>query len=189
MNSIGGKILGLLISIGLIIGGLSGNLVLRGTNSSTALVVVGFCFLVWDIITLATHNKNKQKALAAAEEFARKSEELSVSIINEDEPKLLPATREIQVNLAANPMKRATYQLFLNGQPCGEISNDNKSAVLRTDRVKNALSALNEAGVQAFYSFEVTGDAAPGRGISLSAASGTPVFMSMLKNGLTVIQP
>lgn len=57
-----GKIIGLLISIGLIIGGLSGDYVLRGTESSTALVVFGCLFLVGDIISLATHNREpKQK--------------------------------------------------------------------------------------------------------------------------------
>ena len=58
-NSLGWKIVGLLVSIGLIIGGLSGELVLRGTNSSTALVVVGVLFLIWDIISIATHKKQE----------------------------------------------------------------------------------------------------------------------------------
>ena len=56
-KGLAGKIFGLLISIGLIIGGLSGNFVLRGTNSSGALVVVGCLFLIGDIVSLATHNK------------------------------------------------------------------------------------------------------------------------------------
>jgi len=58
-NSLGWKIVGLLVSIGLIIGGLSGELVLRGTNSSPALVVVGVLFLIWDIISIATHKKQE----------------------------------------------------------------------------------------------------------------------------------
>ena len=53
----GWKIFGLLVSIALIVGGLSGELVLRGTDSSSALVVVGFLFLIWDIISIATHKK------------------------------------------------------------------------------------------------------------------------------------
>lgn len=42
----------ILISIGLIIGGLSGNFVLRGTDSSTALVAVGVLWLAFDIVQL-----------------------------------------------------------------------------------------------------------------------------------------
>lgn len=47
-----GRIIGIIISIGLIWGGLSGELVLRGTNSSIALVVVGCIFLIYDIVKL-----------------------------------------------------------------------------------------------------------------------------------------
>jgi len=57
------KIIQLLFSIGLIIGGLSGNFVLRGTNSSAALVAFGVLWLVFDIIQIVTYNKetdNKQ---------------------------------------------------------------------------------------------------------------------------------
>lgn len=42
----------ILISIGLIIGGLSGDFVMRGTDSSAALVAVGVLWLVFDIIQL-----------------------------------------------------------------------------------------------------------------------------------------
>ena len=49
----GGMIFSLLISVGLIIAGLSGNFVLRGTNSSTALVVAGIIFLIIDIVRIA----------------------------------------------------------------------------------------------------------------------------------------
>ena len=61
----GGKIVGMLISIGLIIGGLSETMVLRGTNSSSALVLVGFGFLVWDIISIATHKNPNATAVCA----------------------------------------------------------------------------------------------------------------------------
>ena len=48
----GNDIFGMLVSIGLIFGGLSGTMVLRGTNSSPALVAVGFGFLALDIISM-----------------------------------------------------------------------------------------------------------------------------------------
>ena len=53
-----GKIFGLLISIGLIIAGLSGNFVLVGTNSSTALVIAGVIFLIIDIVGIVRASKN-----------------------------------------------------------------------------------------------------------------------------------
>ena len=56
-TSMGWKIVGLFISMALIVGGLSGELVLRGTNSSTGLVVVGCLFLVYDLYRIATHNR------------------------------------------------------------------------------------------------------------------------------------
>ena len=57
----GRKIFGLLVSIFLIAGGASGQLVLRGTNSSKALIVAGFIFLILDIYSIATHKKSSEK--------------------------------------------------------------------------------------------------------------------------------
>ena len=56
-----GRIIGIIISIGLIIGGLSGGLVLRGTNSSTALVVAGFIFLAYDIFMIIRDKKKEDE--------------------------------------------------------------------------------------------------------------------------------
>lgn len=41
----------------MIIGGLTGKLALRGTGSSTALVVVGVIFLIIEIVLLVKENK------------------------------------------------------------------------------------------------------------------------------------
>lgn len=57
-----GAIIGIFISIGLIIAGLSGDFVLRGTNSSTALVVVGCLYLIYDIVKLARQDDNHEMA-------------------------------------------------------------------------------------------------------------------------------
>ena len=54
-----GKIIGLIISLVMIIGGLSGAFVLKGTNSSVALVVIGFIFLVIDIIGIVRASKEE----------------------------------------------------------------------------------------------------------------------------------
>jgi hypothetical protein len=69
-----GKIFGLLVSIGLIIGGASGAMVLRGTNSSQALVAAGIIFLLWDIYSIATHKKD-------SEEMKRLQEEADAAIV------------------------------------------------------------------------------------------------------------
>ena len=57
-------IFGILISVGLIFGGLSGRMVLRGTNSSPALVVAGFVFLVIDIVSMVKKKGKLEKAEA-----------------------------------------------------------------------------------------------------------------------------
>ena len=84
-HSLGWKIFGLFVSIGLIIGGLSGEWVLRGTESSSALVVVGFLFLIWDIYAIATHKK--QQAVMVDENHA----EAEVNAIVEENEEPLPA--------------------------------------------------------------------------------------------------
>lgn len=62
------KILGLFFSIFLIVGGASGELVLRGTNSSEALMVAGVIFLIWDIYSIATHKKDSEEMKRLQEE-------------------------------------------------------------------------------------------------------------------------
>lgn len=55
-----GKIVQLLISIGLIAGGLCGKLVLRGTDSSYALVIFGLVWLGIDIYNIVNKNKDEK---------------------------------------------------------------------------------------------------------------------------------
>lgn len=57
-----GRILGIIISIGIIIAGLSGNFVLLGTESSAALVVVGVIFLVVDIVQIIRYSNQQESA-------------------------------------------------------------------------------------------------------------------------------
>ena len=56
------NILQLLISIGLIIGGLSGEMVLRGTDSSLALVGFGSLWLAYDIYRIVIYTKKKRNS-------------------------------------------------------------------------------------------------------------------------------
>jgi hypothetical protein len=60
-GGLGGMIFGLLVSIGLIIGGMSGEMVLRGTDSSAALIAAGFLFLIIDIIAIVNHFIKKKQ--------------------------------------------------------------------------------------------------------------------------------
>ena len=52
-----GLIISIIISVIMIIGGLTGSLVLRGTGSSVALVVVGVILLLVDILKIVDRNK------------------------------------------------------------------------------------------------------------------------------------
>ncbi len=54
------RIIGIIVSLALIIAGLSRNYVLKGTTSSTALVIVGVIFLIADIIGIVRYNKNNE---------------------------------------------------------------------------------------------------------------------------------
>ena len=67
----GNDVIAILFSIFLIIGGASGNMVLRGTESSPALLVAGFVFLAWDIFSIFRKKTNLQKA--EEERYARSS--------------------------------------------------------------------------------------------------------------------
>ena len=70
----GSNALSILFSVFLILGGLSGRYVLRGTNSSGALVVAGFLFLIWDIISARSQKAAAEKADA---EFAARYSRMS----------------------------------------------------------------------------------------------------------------
>jgi hypothetical protein len=56
-----GKIIGLVISIALIIAGLSGEYVLVGTGSSAALVGFGLILLIGDIISIVRYRQKQQR--------------------------------------------------------------------------------------------------------------------------------
>lgn len=60
-GSIVGRIIGLVISLVMIVGGLSGTLVLKGTNSSTALAIIGGLLLVFEIVMFTVSNNKSNK--------------------------------------------------------------------------------------------------------------------------------
>ena len=83
----GSNALSILFSVFLILGGLSGRFVLRGTNSSAALVVAGFLFLIWDIISARSRKAAAEKADA---EFTARYSRMSRAerAVGSDERKL-----------------------------------------------------------------------------------------------------
>jgi len=185
----GWKIFNLVISIVFIIGGFSGDLVLRGTNSSAALVVVGFIYFAWNIYSLATHGRDKRKQQAAEEDRIRQSEAFAEIIINEAEPVYLPEEKHIAINLyPLNLLKREQYTLFHNGQNVGEISSDNKLFNLSVYRVKNTLCALSDKGNKTYLFFEITGGAEDKHGIMISGG-GIVSCPNPQKAGINLIKP
>ncbi|MBQ7711327.1 MAG: hypothetical protein IJT39_05815 [Bacteroidales bacterium] len=55
-----GRIIGIIVSVGLIIAGLSGEFVLKGTDSSMALVIFGVVLLIYDVYKLLKEKKKEE---------------------------------------------------------------------------------------------------------------------------------
>jgi|GEM_PF-2306991 hypothetical protein len=70
-TSYASEIIQVLISVFLIIGGLSKVLVLRFTQSSDALVVVGFLFLAWDIYSIIRKSKQLEEYRGRVAQMSR----------------------------------------------------------------------------------------------------------------------
>jgi hypothetical protein len=123
------NILQILISIGLIIGGLSGEMVLRGTNSSLALVVVGFLWLAYDIHRIIVYTKNKKNLAEVPQLFAdiQKNEILV-------EPCTITLSRDSKFAGAFN-----SYEYFLNGTSIGKLKNGGSLSITTTYK-KNIIS-------------------------------------------------
>lgn len=141
MNNLGGKILGLLVSIGLIIGGLSGEMVLRGTDSSGALVAVGFLFLIYDIYLLATHNKVKEQQEAEVDE--RMKEIFRQEAIRLQTTERLPSASKIVITrpkLLRNGSihNNRRINVYLNGKDVGSLVAG-ESLQMLTDVAENNL--------------------------------------------------
>ena len=114
-KGLGWKIFGLLVSIFLIGGGLSGEMVLRGTDSSEALIVVGFLFLIWDIYAIVTHKKQQAEqqeigseplldnlALQPAEQYANNLVQIEMNNYM-DAPKASPLPPATQYGRESSP--------------------------------------------------------------------------------------
>lgn len=83
----GSDVFAVLLSVCLILGGMSGQFVLRGTQSSTALVVAGFIFLGIDIFGIV--NKSKKRA-----EFNAR-----ISKMHREEDEVLRNSRQLETDI------------------------------------------------------------------------------------------
>jgi Predicted membrane protein len=134
-KGLGWKIFGLFVSIGLIIGGASGELVLRGTESSEGLVIVGVLFLIGDIFALATHNKSGKRKQAYEQQLA----EGAITQVELAEPATIRVVRDSSIVGAIVP-----YKVYLNHEFIGKISNG-KSIDIVTSVSHNIITVFDNA--------------------------------------------
>ncbi|NLD87263.1 MAG: hypothetical protein GX633_03290, partial [Clostridiales bacterium] len=107
-----GDVLAILISIVLIIGGASGTMVLRGTDSSPALVLVGFLFLAWDIFSIFKKNSNLRKA--QEEQHARRTRMFEQENMVKEDGRALPSPVNVRIVCDKN-LTALDYGPRLNG--------------------------------------------------------------------------
>lgn len=134
-KSLAWKIFGLLVSVGLIVGGLSGEMVLRGTESSEALVIVGIVLLIIDIFSLATHNKSNRKR----QEYEQRLTEGAISSVELSAPATIRVVRDSSVVGMIVP-----YKVYLNHRFVGNIANG-KSLDIETHVSHNIVTVFDNA--------------------------------------------
>jgi hypothetical protein len=123
------RIIQLLISVGLILGGLSGDLVLRGTDSSGALVIFGIGWLIYDIYQLVKY-KNENTGVNA---------EISAAL-----ERSRPLTESAEIVFKSEAIDKSIYRFlfsnndFVKGIPAGE------SDTITTNQSVNVLSLIAE---------------------------------------------
>jgi len=140
MRRILSEIYPLLLGIVFVFGGLSGQLVLRGTNSSTLLAVVGAGICVYGIIRLATLKSRMQKEKELEARTEEQIEKFKHSII--DSPSDLPAPRNIIIKRPNNFRASDPYDIQLNGKSIGE-SRNGECFKFTTNKTKNVISTVD----------------------------------------------
>ncbi|MDR2653137.1 MAG: hypothetical protein LBC68_12660 [Prevotellaceae bacterium] len=147
------KIIQLLISTGLIIGGLSGEFVLRGTDSSGLLVVFGFIWLIYDIYSIYAYKKARSDIQKAEEE----------SLTNESDkienPCTVSLTRKKSIIGCAMGVR-----VFLNGAE-QEVLKNGKTIVMQTELSHNILVVRYNADDK---TSTVKFDAIPGGNVNIT---------------------
>jgi len=155
-NSIGWKIFNLIVSIFFIIGGISGTMVLRGTNSSGALIVVGIIYLIWSLYSLITHKNADEQQRLQEEARIMPFEKMTDKILSE-EIISLPEERQIKIEfIPKNPAIMERCYLFLNKESIGEVSTTDTQFILSVKQVKNVISVNDQDGRKTYFFFETT---------------------------------
>ncbi len=125
-----GNIIQLLISIGIIIAGLSGEFALRGTDSSEALVVFGFAWLIYDIYRIVAASRQKAKL-----------EELPAKISEHQKDSALDTPVNITLTREKNFVgSLVNYPIYLNGAEVGTLKNGGE-VTAQSSYSKNAISS------------------------------------------------
>lgn len=140
MKRILSEIYPVLLGIVFVVGGLSGQLVLRGTNSSTLLALFGAGICVYGIIRIATLKSRMQKEKELEALTSEKNEKFKRSII--DSPSDLPAPRTIKIKRPKNFRAADPYDIQLNGKSIGESRNGENFNFV-TDKIKNVISTVD----------------------------------------------
>ena len=138
-RSYSGDIFGILVSIGLIFGGASGRMVLRGTDSSPALVVAGILFLVWDIVSIVRKRSAIEKAEAA--EYERTSKMYDREKTAAKDERALAGSASVRI-ACDKRLAALDFGARLNG---GAMTRDVKAREYTgsTGRVRNVISFNN----------------------------------------------
>jgi hypothetical protein len=118
-----------------------------------------------------------------------KNEKFAASIINE-ESGLLEKEYSYPLKLnCRNMLKNYHYQVYLNGEHVGQISNVNKNITINTLRIKNVLCAVEDgdkAGSKAYCFFKAFGEPAKGYFILEETSL---FFINPKKNGVELLRP
>lgn len=138
-RSYSGDIFGILVSVGLIFGGASGRMVLRGTDSSPALVVAGILFLIWDIVSIVRKRSAIEKAEAA--EYERTSKMYDREKVAARDDRALAGSASVRV-ACDKRLAALDFGVRLNGSA---MTHDIKAQEYTgsTGRVRNIVSFNN----------------------------------------------
>ena len=128
MGGIFNSILALIVSLVLIIGGLTGKLMLRFTNNSAALVVIGAVVLVLDIV-LTIRARTKKKAV---EEWKPMFAKLATEPVPMEVPCTLRVVRDDQ-------SKSPPLTVMLNGESIGALAGGESLTYETTAEVNSVL--------------------------------------------------
>jgi hypothetical protein len=151
-------------------------------------MVFGSVFLVFDIYSLATHKKQIEKFKLAQKDAMEKNEKFA-AVIMEDSDSLDKEYQYKLILFRKNLFVSEKYQVYLNGEHIGEISEQEKNIMIKTRRVKNVLCVMDDnakIGAKSYLFFKVIGEPAKGH---FALQDKNLFFVKPHKNGLEILQP